>query len=447
MKHVFLPALNTIAALLVAAILPSMAAAHSSAMEHFKDIYAVFDGIQGDAFWEVCETISRDIDVTLPQSFRAQFGMVPEQHRILGHSWALGDRMPRDVVRVLENTFPGRKKEITLWWAKYEREATDMIMEKTGLPRRQARALGSIVGRIHQLGDRTPDNILVDRVLPTRENMERLIRDMRILFRNSCPELRNRAEQLLREAAGKSTEPERAQAMLEALEKGQFGEMFEASHKERLATKGIRGPSAARVFQASGKVSKDFPIPGAKQLMPEGMVVPAKGANAPEAWGRTRNNFAKHGTVEVRPGLLTADGRLLVAMKTGATSGFLVFAADAGMACYRYHQGDFQEAVFAEKISDAAMKGLVVGAAVGVAVMLGATPTGWCVLAVATATYIVIDSGIRIWREVRDRHYLKLEDLAAFGIPPDSIIKPINSAFDIDMGGLEMGERHLFGLY
>ena len=68
----------------------------------------------------------------------------------------------------------------------------------------------------------------------------------------------------------------------------------------------------------------------------------------------------------------------------------------------------------------ASIAGAVVGGAVGVAVLLGATPAGWCVLAVATAAYVVVDAGIRIWREIDERRFLSAEDLAAFGIRPDA---------------------------
>ena len=169
-------------------------------------------------------------------------------------------------------------------------------------------------------------------------------------------------------------------------------------------------------------------------------------SNSPEgakAWSAAKEGFRSKGTVQVRPGILAPSGRLLTSVKSGAAAGALVFAADAGMACYRFWQGDILDAEFADGIADAALKGAIVGAAVGVAVLLGATPQGWVVLAVATATYIVVDVGIRIWREIDERRFLSAEDLAAFGIRPDAFPEPRNTILEINDGFLEPSDSIL----
>ena len=158
----------------------------------------------------------------------------------------------------------------------------------------------------------------------------------------------------------------------------------------------------------------------ARMLMGDGKVVSGGAQERMRAWSRARESFKAKGSVIVRPGLLAAGGRLLVSMNAGVTSGALVFVADAGASCYRYWQGDIMDAEFAEGVSDAAIKGLAVGLAVGVAVMLGATPTGWCVLAVATTTYLVVDISLRVYREIDERRFLREADLAAFGVNVDS---------------------------
>ena len=48
---------------------------------------------------------------------------------------------------------------------------------------------------------------------------------------------------------------------------------------------------------------------------------------------------------------------------------------------------------------EAAIKGTTVGTAVGVAVLLGATPGGFIVFAVGTGTYFIVEQGIALWRE------------------------------------------------
>lgn len=198
------------------------------------------------------------------------------------------------------------------------------------------------------------------------------------------------------------------------------------------------GRAGVRSAATDIRTSANRLLPGAKALS----------ANTPEgakAWNAARSRFQSRGSVQVRPGLLTGDGRLLVSMESGAAAGFLVFVADAGVACYQYHQGSILDADFGEQIADAAIKGAVVGTAVAVAVMLGATPAGWCVLAVSTVAYIVVDVGLRIWHKIQDWPYLREEDLAAFGIELDSILKPRDTIFDMDDGFLVPNDSPLAG--
>ena len=206
--------------------------------------------------------------------------------------------------------------------------------------------------------------------------------------------------------------------------------------------KGMRGIAAAdAVGHAVGHAvaaDADGAVASAVRLMARGMVFPSVKPEASKVWSAARESFRSKGTVQVRPGLLTSDGRLLVSLKSGAAAGALVFAADAGMACYRYWQGGILDAELADGIADAALKGAIVGAAVGVAVLLGATPTGWCVLAVSTAAYVVVDLSIRIWREIDKRRFLQAEDLAAFGIRPDSIAEPRDTVLEMPSGFVEL---------
>ena len=413
------------------AIAPAMAPAHPSAVDHMADYEMVFRDMEGDAFWDICRTISSDIDNSLPESFRKRFGPIPGNHRILGHSWALGDKMPKDVLRVLDNAYPGRKAEILRWWNEYADSEIAKIANRTGLSRAETKSLGNIACRIHLFGDRTPDNIAVDWVLPTRENAERLIRDLHDLFGRKSPELCRQAEKSIRKAMLLKTEPQRAEALLKACGEIDFSQMLERSYGPQLAPKGIH-----RVETPPGAPSPISNVKGvspssAARLQAKPNVVPANTPEGAKAWSGVRDKFQAKGKVQVRPGLLTADGRLLVSVESGAAAGFLVFAADAGTACYRYWQGDILDAEFAESIADAAIKGAVVGTAVAVAVMLGATPAGWCVLAVSTVAYIIVDIGLRIWREIDERRFLCEADLAAFGIRLDTTMSLRDSVLDM----------------
>lgn len=415
-------------AVILLAALPVSAVAHGSAAEHVRDLKAVFAGMEDGPFREVLEMVSSDIDNAIVKSFEAEIGPIPggpANHRILGHSWALGDRIPRDKLRLLESAYPGRRADIVRWWSRFSETEIAKIAEKTGLAPAEAKSLGNIVWRTHLFGDRMSDSKAVDHVIPTRENAERLIRDLKDLFRRTCPESLEKAVKAIRDAMAAGTETARATAAVDACAKARIPAMLDRRCGEQLATKGIRyaaaAPSAVRQTAAGESVPSS-----AARLMAKGRTVAANTPEGTKAWESARSRFGSRGSVRVCPGLL-ANGRLLVSVQSGATAGALVFAADAGMVCYRYWQGDVLDAEFADGIADAALKGAVVGAAVGVAVLLGSTPAGWVVLGVATATYVVVDIGIRIWREIDERRFLRDEDLAAFGIRPDSFPEPRDS--------------------
>ena len=121
-------------------------------------------------------------------------------------------------------------------------------------------------------------------------------------------------------------------------------------------------------------------------------------------------------------GLLTSDGRLLLAVKEGGKTALMIIAIEGGIATYQYVSGGILKPEFEEKMVDAAIKGTSVGTAVGVAVFLGATPGGLVVLAVGTGAYFIVDKGIAMWREHQAKKYINIKDLAAYGISLDTTL-------------------------
>ena len=143
-----------------------------------------------------------------------------------------------------------------------------------------------------------------------------------------------------------------------------------------------------------------------------------------------KDSYRKAGVkkIEIYNGLMTQDGRLLVSVKAGVRSGLMVFAADSGHAFYQYLGGDILKPEFERKVSDAAVRGGFVGTCVGVTVFLGATPTGWVVLAVSIGSYFVVDTVLQVWHEHKDRKYLTVDDLRGWGISLDTpLTPPVNS--------------------
>jgi hypothetical protein len=132
--------------------------------------------------------------------------------------------------------------------------------------------------------------------------------------------------------------------------------------------------------------------------------------------------FAKLSEKRVVPGLLAADGALLVGLQAGAIEGGLVFATEAGIAGYRYVKGDTLRADFLTEVSDAAIKGAAVGSATAVAVVLApAGPAGWIVAGVGIGTYVFVDSSVKTWHEYSNRKYVTLDDLKGFGVDVQSV--------------------------
>ena len=122
--------------------------------------------------------------------------------------------------------------------------------------------------------------------------------------------------------------------------------------------------------------------------------------------------------MEVVSGLLLADGRVVMtAGKVGAGAGLLTFAVDGGIATIQHLNVSLTDADYEQQLGYAAIKGTSVGGSVAVAIVLGATPAGWVVLAVGTGAYIVTDFAVRCYEDKRNFSNLTIEDLKAFGIP------------------------------
>ena len=134
----------------------------------------------------------------------------------------------------------------------------------------------------------------------------------------------------------------------------------------------------------------------------------------------------------VTVGLVTPEGKLLVALKTGAKAGIAVFAVDAGIATFSYLRNDINLPEFEEHIWDAVLKGSAVGSCTAVAVFLGATPGGWVVAGVGFGSYIVVDTAVKAWRNEQKRKFLNASDLKAWGLSVDSNLGiKIDSMLDI----------------
>ena len=175
-------------------------------------------------------------------SFKQNIGRVPGNlgdHRIIGHGWTLGGSIPKNTLDVLTEHNPGKKQEIMVWWSRESRRLVDEMSQATGLPKKQAQALGGIVWCLHLLGDRMPGNTRVEWVLSPQGIVNDLEGYFGALFRGH-PEYARALGRALSDAlqAGHD-EFEQSALIMETMQKAPISEMLLRCWARTLAKHGI----------------------------------------------------------------------------------------------------------------------------------------------------------------------------------------------------------------
>ena len=197
--------------------------AHASHKMHEADILAVFNGCDDSEFRRIAKRVSSGMDNELPRRFRDAIGPVPGNHRLLGHCWTFGDAIPRRVLDAIEERHPGRKGDFIRLWQTFANEIITDVANTTGLPRKQAGALAALIHDVHLLGDRTPDNTLVDHVLTTQEIRRNVVKSAGVIWGRRSEVAQRLARTLAEAAAGHREESVAAQSMLEAMKASGLG--------------------------------------------------------------------------------------------------------------------------------------------------------------------------------------------------------------------------------
>jgi hypothetical protein len=177
---------NSISLLILSVVVFTQSLVHaSSGTMHRKDSEAVFNGYGDDkSFKELFNSVSGGLDNKLPEMFRASVGSVPGNHRVLGHGWTLNAAIPKATLEKLEKDNHGKKKEIIAVWAEFSRGCIAKSEELSGLPKKQAGALASIIYDVHLVGDLEPDNKIIEPVLELGEIVKSIEKDCETLFVN-----------------------------------------------------------------------------------------------------------------------------------------------------------------------------------------------------------------------------------------------------------------------
>ena len=427
--------------------------AHPSASLHHKDLDLFLGGYKGTGLGDVAYSISDSIDNELGAWFRQKYGSIPGNHRLFSHGYTLGEAIPRETLDAIAKAYgEGAVKDVIRQQQEIAGKYLKRLMDVTGLPRTQSRALLRQFSNGHLLGDLMKDNRLVSLVKDFDSICESEIRIMDDLFGKANAKY---AEKIIKEikALKKSALPvaEKAERLTQlfgkfkvdaALNKA-YGNVFKkAAHPlaynvdqaiarnakllERME-KFITGKTVARSkdIQLLRQFHKELKLPNSalKQGIgnnPTKLYSPTKLAkmngvsSTKQTVGILKQVTMKNGSKGVA--LIVPVGK--VAMKAGVTAGVMTFVISEGITTYQFIAGDISEEDFYWESTKNITEAVLVGAATFVAVTLGATPYGWVVLAVGVTTYIVCDISFRVLRHWVNGPGFDLEDILV-GVPPE----------------------------
>lgn len=349
---------------------------------HWEDFRNIFNGYGDDAFFELSKKISSGIDHELPTLFRQQIGKIPGNHRILGHGWTLNDTIPKETLELLSKNNPGTEKEIIQLWRSFAKHLQEESMRFTGLPKRQATALASMLYDIHLLGDLEPGNKELRYVLSVDDIVNNINKNVDILLKNK-PEysalIKKRLQKVLRSG---SERQQLAQALMTELYDLRIGDMLKMTWGRTLKTQYSRDRAiAANESRAARPISK---IHGIRRV------------------GKKAADFVKRPGVKFVRGILqehVVNGKVVTtlsvpispALKASGSAGVMTLIFTEGVTVYKFANGTITEEEFIRESAKNCGAALTVGTTTFVLVALGATPTGWVVIGAGIAAELVYE--------------------------------------------------------
>ncbi len=380
---------------------------------HIADFKDVFEGLSGGRLEELQKTItSKIIDMPPDRSFLEGFSC--GNHRWFGH-WGFEGSIPfnRPPLSYCLQQLPIEKQELVKQkiikeWTGRTKTIQALAEKITGLPPRQAKGFAGTLYNTHLLGDWKPGNTELKSLADVNAIKRDIEKNLHRLLGNNSDFVKNVAAEF---KEIKTNNPQRmAQEVLRILRDHNVGNEVWKFHGKTLAKKGISydelkaaNTYLRRVLGTNFKITKsDIQI------------------KSPNDYNELKNQFKKD--VKIRPGLLTSNGRLLVALSEGSMAGLSVFVFEGGEAYYRLIKGHTLKPEFKRNMEDAAIKGVATAGALSVAVFLGANPAGLVVMGIAAGTYLAVNQTLNVWHRHQDSKFLTPEDLKVFGIEQDCIL-------------------------
>ena len=384
---------------------------------HFKEM---FGDLEGDSLEELCHSVSKGLDIDFPMQVKEKTGTpLSSNHRYYGH-WGFGGKIPFNKEGYNEVLGKYSKSDLISTWQRFVKDKTHEAQRLTGLPQRQSHALAGLIYDNHLLVDWLPGNTITEPLCPVEELHRDIVKSMRELFGKRSDYAREIEKSLKQILQSPSSDPEKARETLQVLKNKGFGDKLFSFYGKELQKKGI----APRLpFQTRKTISYVFEKP---EILSMENSVKYKTMLQKKGYGTIRPEKIKKcsGVITKEGELVVMANRPLVAAKTGALAGVLLFASESAFATYKYYDGTIRQRELRQAVQEAAIKGLVVGTAVGVSILLGATPHGWCVLAVSIGAYLIVDTSLKIWNERQDRKYLTMDDLRGYGIFSNTPLDP-----------------------
>lgn len=196
---------------------------------HKQSMGMVVDGLKGQSIVDVFKAVSDAADAKCEAYYR-EIGMMKNipNHRFMGH-WGWSGDIPEEVFTRAKAQGVSKDQIISVW-RRIHKETVDIVMQKTGLPAKQADALAGLLYDTHLLHDYTghfsdalqkPDLIRKD-----------LIKNLHRLLGNNSTFVKQ-LEQELNAALVGVPESQRAQVMMQTLFKNKIGEQLFGAFGER----------------------------------------------------------------------------------------------------------------------------------------------------------------------------------------------------------------------
>ena len=372
------------------------------------------------------------------KSARAYFGTIPggRDHRATAH-WGLNSGVPPSYLAAFEEMNRGRSPELIELWRQYvitRREAVRQVLNLSSdeAATRIIQGIAGWMNDVHLLGDYTTTEL---KSLPP---MDGVLRDLEIslhrVFGNNSKEVSSLFQQInivMKASANPKEQADAIRNLLKAADLGgdrlnriisrlgfkgvysypnysaleQFASPSGMGGKTLLQLSSVRRllgevegkvqvhPAIERVANLGLEYTEKIDV--ASRKMADAAMKTLNGSDYADLTAPTKRQLQTTRGFLQRVKLKGRTVRILTvraeAVSYGLKAGILTFVMEEGVTAYGFVSGEIDENEFIFQTAKNGAASIASGAGCFVAVTLGASPTGWVVLAIGTGAYVVTD--------------------------------------------------------